>query len=131
MPSTTGSTSTEGPIVPPWQAVAPTSAETRSPDATEKQSKGKRGGCQFCSGRKFVRSGVRGRADLMAILLLRYPVRCRRCSERQYTDFLTASMALSAANRSMMHSKTRTTWETWTSGTDREVLDAWDKKRDD
>ncbi len=67
----------------------------------------------------------------MAILLLHYPVRCRRCSERQYTDFLTASMALSATERDMIHPKTRANWSTWTSGSDRKVLDAWDKKRDD
>jgi hypothetical protein len=130
MPSTTGSTNKHDLTDALWQRIAPASAEERLPDATEERTQKNRGGCQFCSGRKFIRSGLRGSSDLIALLTLRYPVRCRRCSERQYTDFLTASMALSAGNRGMTHSKTRTTWGTWTSGSDRTVLDEWDKKHD-
>ena len=42
--------------------------------------------CQFCVGQKFRRSRLRG-ADIRQLLLMRYPVRCTRCSQRQTVSF--------------------------------------------
>jgi hypothetical protein len=103
----------------------------RGPAATDEKIKGKRGGCQYCPGQKFIRSGLRGASDLLAILRLHYPVRCRRCSQRQYTDFLTASMSLSAASRGTTQTKTRENWRSWTSGSDQAVLKTWGKAATD
>jgi hypothetical protein len=105
--------------------VAPDAAPVIVNTKTEPQIR-KRGGCQFCRSRKFLRSGVRG-ADIAAILLLHYPVRCLRCRQRQFTDFLTASMALNAGSQIYNGSKKRGDWRSWTSGSDRTVVEAWDQ----
>ncbi|MDR3735191.1 MAG: hypothetical protein P4L10_06600 [Acidobacteriaceae bacterium] len=96
----------------------------------QEKPKGVRGGCQYCPGRKFIRSGFRGMTDFIALLKLHYPVRCRRCSQRQYVDFLTACMALSAASRGATPTKARENWRSWTAGSDRAALEALQKKHD-
>jgi hypothetical protein len=52
--------------------------------------------CQFCSGQSFRRSTLRG-DDFTDILLMRYPVRCLRCSQRQMVSYTIASLALSSS----------------------------------
>lgn len=49
--------------------------------------------CQFCVGRNFRRSRWR-KADLKQLLLMRYPVRCLRCSQRQWVSFSVAGISL-------------------------------------
>jgi hypothetical protein len=49
--------------------------------------------CQFCPGQRFRRSKVR-MADLTQILLMRYPVRCLRCSQRQWVSFTVAGISV-------------------------------------
>jgi hypothetical protein len=54
--------------------------------------------CQFCSGQAFRRSTLRGE-DLTQLLLMRYPVRCLRCSQRQGVSFTVAGISLSSKIR--------------------------------
>jgi hypothetical protein len=54
--------------------------------------------CQFCSGQAFRRSTLRGK-DFTQLLLMRYPVRCLRCSQRQEVSFTVASLSLSSKTR--------------------------------
>ncbi len=54
--------------------------------------------CQFCSGQSFRRSTLRG-DDFTEILLMRYPVRCLRCSQRQLVSFTIASLSLSSSEK--------------------------------
>ncbi len=49
--------------------------------------------CQFCPGRSFRRSRVRGE-DLKQIFLMRYPVRCLRCGQRQTVSFTVAGISV-------------------------------------
>jgi hypothetical protein len=52
--------------------------------------------CQYCSGQAFRRSTLRG-DDFTQIFLMRYPVRCLRCSQRQLVSFTVASLSLSSS----------------------------------
>jgi hypothetical protein len=52
--------------------------------------------CQFCSGQNFRRSSLRS-DDFSQILLMRYPVRCLRCGQRQMASYTIASLALSSS----------------------------------
>jgi hypothetical protein len=54
--------------------------------------------CQFCSGQSFRRSSLRT-DDIPQILLMRYPVRCLRCGQRQMVSYTIASLALSSSER--------------------------------
>ncbi len=54
--------------------------------------------CQYCSGQSFRRSSLRGE-DFTQILLMRYPVRCLRCSQRQGVSFTIAGISLSSKIR--------------------------------
>lgn len=49
--------------------------------------------CQFCVGRNFRRSRWR-KGDIKHLLLMRYPVRCLRCSQRQWVSFSVAGISL-------------------------------------
>ncbi len=49
--------------------------------------------CQFCVGQRFRRSRLRGE-DFKGLLLMRYPVRCLRCSQRQLVSFTIAGISL-------------------------------------
>lgn len=49
--------------------------------------------CQFCVGRTFRRSRLRS-ADLPQLFFMRYPVRCRRCSQRQMVSFTVAGISV-------------------------------------
>ena len=49
--------------------------------------------CQFCVGRAFRRSRLRS-SDLSQLFLMRYPVRCLRCSQRQMVSFTVAGISI-------------------------------------
>jgi hypothetical protein len=49
--------------------------------------------CQFCPCQSFRRSRVR-MADVKQIFLMRYPVRCLRCSQRQLVSFTIAGISV-------------------------------------
>ena len=49
--------------------------------------------CQFCVGQKFRRSRLRS-DDFKSLFLMRYPVRCLRCSQRQLVSFTIAGISL-------------------------------------
>lgn len=49
--------------------------------------------CQFCPGQRFRRSRLRA-ADIKQLLLMRYPVRCLFCSQRQMVSFTVAGVSL-------------------------------------
>ena len=61
--------------------------------------------CQFCSGQNFRRSSLRGE-DFRQILLMRYPVRCLRCSQRQMVSFTIASLSLSSSVKPKRRART-------------------------
>jgi DNA-directed RNA polymerase subunit RPC12/RpoP len=52
--------------------------------------------CQYCTGQSFRRSSLRSQ-DLTEILLMRYPVRCLRCSQRQLVSFTVAALSISSS----------------------------------
>jgi hypothetical protein len=49
--------------------------------------------CQYCPGQAFRRSRLRI-ADLTDLFLMRYPVRCLRCSQRQRVSFTIAGISV-------------------------------------
>jgi hypothetical protein len=49
--------------------------------------------CQICSGQGFRRSRLRAE-DLRQIFLMRYPVRCLRCGQRQMVSFTIAGLSI-------------------------------------
>ena len=54
--------------------------------------------CQFCSHQSFRRSSLRA-SDFTQILLMRYPVRCLRCGQRQMVSFTLAGISLRPSTR--------------------------------
>ncbi len=69
--------------------------------------------CQYCSGQVFRRSRLRSE-DLRQILLMRYPVRCLRCSQRQMVSFTVAGISLSSLTHHPRPVRTEDTWRHWT-----------------
>lgn len=69
--------------------------------------------CSFCGNTRFRRSRVRVQ-DLVEVLLLRYPVRCTRCNQRQYASYLTASLALPPRSHQERVARGGETWQAWT-----------------
>ncbi len=59
----------------------------------EKMSAGVPLQCQFCVGQSFRRSRLRT-GDIPQLLLMRYPVRCARCSQRQNVSFTVAAVSI-------------------------------------
>ncbi len=51
--------------------------------------------CQYCVGQKFRRSRLRSN-DFRSLLLMRYPVRCLRCAQRQLVSFTIAGISLAS-----------------------------------
>ena len=49
--------------------------------------------CQFCVGQTFRRSRLRA-SDFGTLLLMRYPVRCIRCAQRQAVSFTVAGISM-------------------------------------
>lgn len=72
---------------------APGATATEEPLASEEIHSGIPIQCKFCVGDKFRRSRVRA-GDLKYILLMRYPVRCLRCSQRQWLSFTIAAISV-------------------------------------
>ena len=61
--------------------------------AIEKMSSGVPLQCQYCVGQSFRRSRLRA-GDIPQLLLMRYPVRCARCSQRQTVSFTVAAVSI-------------------------------------
>lgn len=68
--------------------------------------------CQYCPGQQFRRSRLRAK-DLRDIALMRYPVRCLRCSQRQFVSFTVAGLAISST---VKHSRPKKAGENWPEG---------------
>lgn len=115
---------TDNPSTPAWKGFLPLQPEAHH---IAPQSSGpvapQRGCCRFCKYRRFLRSGLRA-SDIGSIFLLHYPVRCLRCRQRQFTDFLTASLSLAAGSPVYSNHKKNENWGAWTSGSDRETIEA-------
>lgn len=77
--------------------------------------------CQFCPGQDFRRSRLRS-GDLRHLLLMRYPVRCLRCGQRQVVSFTVAGLSLSSSTRQPRPQR-REREKNWTEPADRMVLD--------
>ena len=69
--------------------------------------------CQYCSGQAFRRSTLRG-DDFFQMLLMRYPVRCLRCSQRQGVSFTVAGVSLSSKDRPKRPSRNTPITGAWT-----------------
>ena len=69
--------------------------------------------CQYCSGQSFRRSRLRTE-DFWQILMMRYPVRCMRCSQRQMVSFTVAGISLSSLTHHPRPVRTEDTWKHWT-----------------
>jgi hypothetical protein len=69
--------------------------------------------CRFCPGREFRRSRFRPR-DSVHLLLLRYPVRCLRCRQRQMISVFAAARAESSKVRIERTPEPADTWRNWT-----------------
>ena len=69
--------------------------------------------CQFCGFTRFRRSRVRF-GDLSEFALLRLPVRCMRCNQRQYQAVLTSALATGVKSHGPRLATGRDTWKDWT-----------------
>ncbi len=69
--------------------------------------------CHFCGNTRFRRSRVRV-FDVRELLLLRYPLRCMRCNQRQYGSFLIAGLALPPKSHGSRVARGNETWKAWT-----------------
>ncbi|HEY5329369.1 MAG TPA: hypothetical protein VIJ79_05765 [Acidobacteriaceae bacterium] len=69
--------------------------------------------CHFCGGSSLRRSRLRA-TDVPWLLVLRWPVRCRRCSKRQHV-FLTDARRIIAA--SAPHTPKQSSKDSWQSFT--------------
>ena len=69
--------------------------------------------CPFCGNPRFRRSRLRF-ADMAEILMLRYPVRCTRCSQRQFTDFNIAMLSYPPKRTGARAAEGSDTWKNWT-----------------
>ncbi len=68
--------------------------------------------CDFCRARSFRRSRVQWK-DLPSILMLRYPVRCLSCSQRQTVTVLVARRSLSSRTKQVRAAKDAAPWSGW------------------
>ncbi len=84
------------PSAPPPQTIAAREL-WRNTNLSERELKRMHSGipiqCQFCVGQLFRRSRLRA-ADLSTLLLMRYPVRCVRCAQRQAVSFTVAGISV-------------------------------------
>jgi hypothetical protein len=71
----------------------PSSLEQQELEAGAEAARGIPIQCHFCHGQAFRRSRLRG-ADFWDILLMRYPVRCLRCNQRQMVSFTIAGISV-------------------------------------
>ncbi len=68
--------------------------------------------CQLCSGQDFRRSRLRSE-DFKQIVLMRYPVRCLRCSQRQMVSFTVAGISIPSHIKQQRPIRTGDTWKSW------------------
>lgn len=73
--------------------------------------------CLYCSSTTFRRSKMR-EIDVLHLALLEYPVRCLRCSQRQYVPFIMAALSVSSRVRHPSLPRAHETWGAWTGGTE-------------
>jgi len=71
--------------------------------------------CLFCPGTSFRRSKLRT-SDLLHVFLLRYPVRCLTCSQRQFASIPVAGLSVPASVRHSRAPGPKETWKSWTNG---------------
>ena len=71
--------------------------------------------CLFCPGTSFRRSKLRT-SDLLHVLVLRYPVRCLTCSQRQFASIPIAGLSVPASVRHSRAPGPKETWKSWTNG---------------
>jgi hypothetical protein len=69
--------------------------------------------CRFCPGHEFRRSRFRPR-DVFRLLLLRYPVRCLRCRQRQTVTVFAAARAESSKARIERAPEPTDSWRNFT-----------------
>ena len=90
---------------------------TEAPRRVTKPKSGLLGGlairCHFCPGTSFRRSRFRAK-DLRRLLLFQYPVRCLRCSQRQYVSFTVAGLSIASRVRHQRPPRPDETWMNWT-----------------
>jgi hypothetical protein len=72
--------------------------------------------CEFCGYNRFRRSRTRFR-DLMELLMMRYPVRCMRCGQRQYFELTFALLAHAPKAQVERVAEGTDTWQNWTQAT--------------
>ena len=70
--------------------------------------------CPFCGNGNFRRSRLRF-SDLLEIMMVRYPVRCTRCSQRQYVEVAIAMLSFPPKHIGARPAKGQDTWQNWTS----------------
>jgi len=73
-------------------------------------------GCPFCGNAHFRRSRLRF-TDLAEVMMLRYPVRCTRCSQRQFTDLYIAMLSHAPKYRGERLAQGPDSWKSWTGQT--------------
>ena len=73
-------------------------------------------GCEFCGYNRFRRSRFRF-PDLLELLRLRYPMRCMRCSQRQYHDVNLALLSVGPKAEGPRIAEGIETWQNWTRST--------------
>jgi hypothetical protein len=69
--------------------------------------------CLNCGNPQFRRSRLRF-TDIGEILMMRYPVRCTRCGQRQYRDFIVAMLAFPPRPAHRRVAEIEETWRKWT-----------------
>ncbi len=69
--------------------------------------------CQFCGGSSLRRSRLRG-SDLPWLLVLHWPVRCRRCSKRQFVFFTIARQIIAASAPHAPEEHSGGSWQNFT-----------------
>ena len=68
--------------------------------------------CQFCPGQGFRRSSLRA-TDIQDLFLMRYPVRCLRCGQRQKVSFTVASVAIPSHVKQRRHRRSAEKFGNW------------------
>jgi len=71
--------------------------------------------CVFCPGTTFRRSRLRLK-DMAPLLMLRYPVRCLRCSQRQLVSYSLAGISVAAHIKHQRLPTEAESWKSWTAG---------------
>ena len=69
--------------------------------------------CHFCGGTSLRRSRYRA-SDLSWLLVLRWPVRCRRCSKRQFVFLTTARRIIAASAPHTPEQHSEGSWQSFT-----------------